>query len=98
MIFQKISLIKRITQFGKRGKLNPRYFGPYEILEKVGNLAYKLALTLELSGIHLVFYISMLERNVQDPNHILKNTSIQIKECMEYEVPIRILDHHIKKL
>ena len=61
-------------------------------------MGYRLALPPELSRIHLVFHFSLLKRYVQDPNNILRNKSIQIKESVEYEVPIRILDHHIKNL
>ena len=48
--------------FGKRGKLSPRYIGPFEVLKRVGEVAYELALPPGLSGVHLVFHVSMLKR------------------------------------
>ena len=59
-VFLQVSPWKGIIRFGKKGKLSPRYIGPYEILEKVGLLAYRLALPPELSQIHDVFNVSML--------------------------------------
>ena len=59
-VFLKISPWKGVLRFGKRGKLSPRYIGPYEVIERVGPVAYRLALPLELSQIHDVFHVSML--------------------------------------
>ena len=59
-VFLKVSPWKGILRFGKQGKLNSRYVGPYEILERIGPLAYRLALPKELSLIHDVFHASML--------------------------------------
>ena len=59
-VFLKVSPWKGILQFGKQGKLSPRYVGPYEILERIGPLAYRLALPRELSSIHYVFHVLML--------------------------------------
>ena len=55
--------------FGKKGKLSPRYIGSFEILERVGKVAYKLALPSELSMAHNVFHMSMLRKYVSDPSH-----------------------------
>ena len=59
-VFLKVSPWEGILRFGKHGKLSPRYIGPYEILERIGPLAYRLALLRELSSIHDVFHMSML--------------------------------------
>ncbi|KAL0428217.1 UNVERIFIED_CONTAM: hypothetical protein Slati_2996500 [Sesamum latifolium] len=59
-VFLKVSPWKGILRFGRQGKLSPRYSGPYEIIEKIGPLAYRLALSSELSQIHDVFHVSML--------------------------------------
>uniref|UniRef100_A0A2N9IM06 CCHC-type domain-containing protein n=1 Tax=Fagus sylvatica TaxID=28930 RepID=A0A2N9IM06_FAGSY len=67
------------------GKLSPRYVGPFEILERVGPVAYKLALPPALSGIHNVFHISMLRRYVSDPSHILSYEPLQVQEDLSYE-------------
>ena len=58
-------------RFGRKGKLSPRYVGPYEILQRVGEVAYKLALPVELASIHPVFHVSMLKKCLYDPASIL---------------------------
>uniref|UniRef100_A0A2N9HS09 Reverse transcriptase domain-containing protein n=1 Tax=Fagus sylvatica TaxID=28930 RepID=A0A2N9HS09_FAGSY len=63
MVFVRVAPMKGVMRFGKKGKLSPRYVGPFEILERVGPVAYKLALPPALSGIHNVFHISMLRRS-----------------------------------
>ena len=60
-----------VIRFGKRGKLSPRYIGPFEILEKVDTIAYRLALLPSLSSVHEVFHISMLWKYTSDPTHIV---------------------------
>ena len=67
-VFIRISLIKGVMRVGKPGKLNPRYIGPFEILDQVGAIAYRLALPPNLSMIHLVFHVSMLRKYVSDPS------------------------------
>ncbi|XP_073030708.1 uncharacterized protein [Primulina eburnea] len=95
--YVKVSPMKGVVRFSKSGKLNPRYVGPFEILDKVGTLAYRLALPPEMSRIHNVFHISQLRKYVPDPNHVLKVTPLMIEgnlnEELKYEeVPIRIVD------
>jgi len=85
--------MKGVTRFGKRGKLNPRYIGPYEILDRVGPLAYRLALPPYLSGVHNVFHVSALRKYVADPSHVLEAETIPIRENLSYEeVPMKIID------
>ena len=64
-------------RFGKRGKLSPRYIEPYEIVSKVGPVAYKLKLPLELSIIHDTFHVSMLRKYISDPSHVLREQSVR---------------------
>ena len=98
-VFLKVSPWKRILRFEKHKKLSPRYIGPYKVIERIGPLAYKLALPLELSQIHNVFYISMLRRYRSDPRHVLKESEIEITENLTYvEEPIEILGKEIRKL
>ena len=58
-----------MVRFGKRGKLSPRFIGPFEILERVGTFAYRLALPPSMSGVHKVFHVSMLRKYTPDPAH-----------------------------
>ncbi|KAL2252726.1 UNVERIFIED_CONTAM: Transposon Tf2-11 polyprotein [Sesamum indicum] len=98
-IFLKISPWRGILRFGKQGKLSPRYIGPYEIIERIGPLAYRLALQAELSQIHDVFHVSMLQRNRSDPSHIIHEPEIEIYEELTYvEEPAEILDRNVRKL
>ncbi|XP_048228263.1 uncharacterized protein LOC125369536, partial [Ricinus communis] len=98
-VFLRVSPWKGILRFGKQGKLSPRYVGPYEIIERVGPLAYRLALPTELSSIHDVFHVSMLRRYRSDPSHIIPEPEIEITEKLTYvEEPIEILDRRVKKL
>ncbi|KAL0334382.1 UNVERIFIED_CONTAM: Transposon Tf2-11 polyprotein, partial [Sesamum angustifolium] len=98
-VFLKVSPWRGILRFSKQGKLSPRYIGPYEILERVGSLAYRLALPAELSQIHEVFHVSIIRRYRSDPSHILHESEIEVSEGLTYvEEPIEILDRSIKKL
>ncbi|XP_022841995.1 uncharacterized protein LOC111365692 [Olea europaea var. sylvestris] len=69
-VFLKVAPMKGILRFGKKGKLSPRFIGPFEILEKIGNVAYRLALPLKLSAVH-VFHVSILRKYISNPNHVV---------------------------
>ncbi|KAL0378600.1 UNVERIFIED_CONTAM: Retrovirus-related Pol polyprotein from transposon [Sesamum radiatum] len=98
-VFLKVSPWKGILRFGRQGKLSPRYIGPYEIIERIGPLAYRLALPMELSQIHDVFHVSMLRRYRSDPSHVIHEPEIEISEELAYvEEPTEILDRSIRKL
>ncbi|KAK4395669.1 hypothetical protein Sango_1721200 [Sesamum angolense] len=98
-VFLKVSPWRGILRFGKQGKLSPRYIGAYEILERVGPLAYRLALPAELSQIHDVFHFSMLRRYRSNPSHILREPEIEVSEGLTYvDEPIEILDRSIKEI
>ncbi|XP_055961019.1 uncharacterized protein LOC130015264 [Mercurialis annua] len=91
-VFLKVSPWKGILRFGKQGKLSPRYTGPYEIIERIGPLAYRLALPGELSQIHDVFPVSMLQRYRSDPSHVIQEPEVELTEKLVYkEEPIEIL-------
>ena len=68
-VFLKVMPKRGVVRFGKRGKLAPRYIGPFEILERVGTVAYRLALPPSVSGVHQVFYVSMLRKYTPVPAH-----------------------------
>ena len=66
-------------RFKQKGKLSPRFIGPYEVIEKVGPVAYRLALPPELEKIHNVFHISMLRRYRSDPSHVVSSEVIELR-------------------
>ena len=72
-VFLKISPWKGVLRFRKKGKLSPRYMGPYEIVERIREVAYQLRLPLELARIHDVFHVSMLRKYIADPSHVLRD-------------------------
>jgi len=72
MVFLKVAPMKGVMRFGQKGKLSPRYIGPFEILKRVRKLAYELALSPSLSGIHDTFHVSMLRKYIAYPSHVLK--------------------------
>ncbi|XP_049365175.1 uncharacterized protein LOC125829990 [Solanum verrucosum] len=98
-VFLKVSLWKKIMRFGKKGKLSPQFIEPYEILEKVRPVAYKLVLPPELDKIHNVFHVSMLRIYRSDPSHVFPVESIKVNPDLTYkEKPILIQDREVKKL
>ena len=70
-IFLKVMPKREVVMFGKRGKLLPRYIGPFETLERVGAVTYQLELPSSLSGVHEVFHVSMLRKYTSDPAHVV---------------------------
>ena len=62
---------RELVRFSKRGKLSPRYIKPFEVLERVGTVAYRLALSPSLSGVHAVFHVSMIQKYTPDPIHVV---------------------------
>ncbi|XP_038971194.1 uncharacterized protein LOC120104341 [Phoenix dactylifera] len=80
-------------RFVIRGKLSPRYVGPFEILDRVGEVAYRLALPPALSSVHNVFHVSMRRKYIPDPNHVVDFEPISLHEDLTYEeYPVRIVD------
>ena len=69
---------RRVVRFGKHGKLSPRLIGPFEILERVGTVAYQLALPPSMSGVHEVFHVSMLRKYTPDPAHVVDWGQIEV--------------------
>ena len=82
-----------VVRFDKRGKLSPRFIGLFEILERVGTVAYRLALPPSMSGVHEVFHVSMLRRYTLDPAHVVDWGEIEIQSdgALE-EGPVCIID------
>ncbi|WMV49722.1 hypothetical protein MTR67_043107 [Solanum verrucosum] len=96
---EKVSPMKEVMRFGKKGKLSPRYVGPYKILKLVGNVAYELEFSAELAAVHPVFHISLLKKCVGDPASIVQLESVAVKDSLTYEdVPVDILDRQVRWL
>ena len=93
-IFLQVAPMKAVMRFGKKGELSPRFVGPFEVLEKVGEFAYRIALPPALSGIHNVFHESMLRKYIPNPSHVMSYEPLQIRDDLSYEeVLVEILDH-----
>ena len=89
-VFLKVSPWKGVLIFGRRGKLRPRYIWPYEIIAKVGPVAYRLDLPPELSKVHNVFHVSMLRKYITNPSHVLRDHPVELKDNLTYkELPMR---------
>ena len=98
-VFLKFSPWKGVLRFGRRGKLRPRYIGPYEIIARVGTVAYRLDLPPELSKVHNVFHVFMLRKYIPDPSQVLKNRPVELKDNLTYkEQPMQIVDRREKIL
>ena len=84
---------RRVVRFGKRGKLSPRFIGPFEILKRVGTVAYRLALPPSMIGFHEVFHVSMLRKYTPDLTHVVDRGQIEIDIDGTFEEgPVCILD------
>ena len=70
-VFLKVMPKRGVVRFGKREKLSPRFVGPFEILERVGTFAYRLALPPSMLSVHEVFHVSMLRKYTSDPAHVV---------------------------
>ena len=91
--------MRGVIRVGKRNKLDPRFIGPFEILERIGPLAYRLALPPEMEKMHNVFHVSQLRKYISDPSHVLSYSPLQLQEDLSYTVePVQILDRKEKVL
>ena len=92
-VFLKVMPKRGVVRFGKRGKLSPRFIGPFEILKRLGTDAYRLALPPSMSGVHEVFQVSMLRKYTPDPAHVVDWGQIEVNMDGTFEEgPVYILD------
>ncbi|PHT61023.1 60S ribosomal protein L23 [Capsicum annuum] len=91
--------MKGVMRFGKKRKLNPHYVGPYQILWRVGNVAYELDLPMSLASIHPIFHVSMLKKCVGNLSFIVPVEDVGVTDSLSYEkVLIKILDKQVPRL
>ncbi|XP_070048528.1 uncharacterized protein [Nicotiana tomentosiformis] len=98
-VLLRVSPLKGVMRFRKKSKLSPRYIGPIEVLRRVGEVAYEIALPPSLARVHPVLHISMLRKYHGDPAHVLDFSSVQLDKDLSYvEEPVAILDRQVRKL
>ncbi|GKD98125.1 putative reverse transcriptase domain-containing protein, partial [Tanacetum coccineum] len=98
-VLLKVSPWKGVVRFGKKGKLAPRFVGPFDIIEKVGLVAYRLDLLEELNGVHDTFHVSNLEKCLADPTLQVPLDEIRVDDKLNFvEEPVEILEREVKKL
>ncbi|GJX66951.1 reverse transcriptase domain-containing protein [Tanacetum coccineum] len=98
-VMLKVSPWKGVVHFGKWGKLNPRYVGPFKVLEKVGSVAYKLELPQELSRVHNTFHVSNLNKCYADKPLAVPLDGLHFDDKLQFvEEPVEIMDREVKWL
>ncbi|XP_070014159.1 uncharacterized protein [Nicotiana sylvestris] len=98
-VLLEVSPMKGVMRFGKRGKLSPRFIGPFEVLRRIGDVAYELALPPILSGVHPVFHVSMLQNYIGDLSHILNFSTVQLDGDLIYDVEaVAISERQVRNL
>ncbi|GJS86739.1 putative reverse transcriptase domain-containing protein [Tanacetum coccineum] len=98
-VMLKVSPWKGVVRFGKRGKLNPRYVGPFKVIERVGEVAYKLELPEELSRVHNTFHVSNLKKCHADEPLAVPLDGLHLDDKLHFvEEPVEIVGHEVKRL
>ncbi|GKE55847.1 hypothetical protein Tco_1495032, partial [Tanacetum coccineum] len=95
----KVSPRKGVIRFEKQGKLNPRYIGPFKILERIGPVAYKLELLEELNNVHSTFHVSNLKKCLSDESLVIPIKELRLDDKLSFmEEPEEIMDREVKQL
>ncbi|GJY13721.1 putative reverse transcriptase domain-containing protein [Tanacetum coccineum] len=98
-VMLKVSPWKGVVHFGKRGKLNPRYVGPFKVIERVGEVAYKLELPEELSRVHNTFHVSNLKKCHADEPLAVPLDGLHLDDKLHFvEEPLEIVGREVKRL
>ncbi|XP_073271497.1 uncharacterized protein [Primulina huaijiensis] len=98
-VFVKVAPMKGVMRFEKKRKLSPRFIRPFEILERVGTLAYRVALPPNQAGVHNVFHVSMLRKYMSKPSHVLNYEPLQLTPNLSFEErPTQMLDRQERRL
>ena len=98
-VYLKVSPLWGTRRFHVKGKLAPRYVGPYTIIQRFGDLAYKLQLSEELAGVHPVFHVSQLRKCLRVPEESILAEAVDLQDTLEYmEYPKKILDRAVKEM
>ncbi|GKB58984.1 hypothetical protein Tco_0915170 [Tanacetum coccineum] len=98
-VMLKVSPWKGVVRFGKRGKLNPRYVGPFKVLENVGDVAYKLELPEELSRVHNTFHVPIFKKCYSDEPLAIPLDGLHFDNKLQFvEEPVEIVDREVKRL
>ncbi|GJV94052.1 putative reverse transcriptase domain-containing protein [Tanacetum coccineum] len=99
MVMLKVSPWKGVVRFGKRGKLNPRYVGPFRVLAKVGKVAYRLELPQDFSRVHHTFHVSNMKKCYADEPLVMPLEGIHVDDKLQFvEEPVEIMEWEIKRL
>jgi hypothetical protein len=97
-VYLKVSPMRGVKRFQMKGKLAPRFVGPYPVISKVGPAAYRLELPESMSDIHNVFHVSQLRKCLQVPENHIEAETIQIRKDLQYqEKPVKILDSVVRR-
>ena len=98
-VFLKVAPMRGVMRFWKKGKLSPRFIGPFDVLERVGPMANRLALPPALAAVHNVFHVSILCKYTPDPSHVIDYANLPLRKDLSYEEePIGIVATKIQKL
>lgn len=99
LVYLKISQIKGVKRFGKRGKFSLRYVGRYRVLSRVGKVAYEIEQPTDLSVVHTFFHVSMLKECIGDSIIVDPSESSDIQNSLSYDkILVEILDYQIRRL